>query len=70
MNHAEKLIKNAPLHLKGDELNEFSQTVKKLYIENMKRVRDDLAWFIDKFDYRNADAPWKKLKGCNRARND
>ena len=24
----------------------------------MKRVRDELDWFIDKFDYVNADKPW------------
>ena len=31
-------------------------------VENFKRVRDDLEWFTDKFDYRNADADWKNSK--------
>ena len=28
----------------------------------MKRVTDDLEWFIDKFDYRHKDEPWKNSK--------
>ena len=28
----------------------------------MKRVNEDISWFIDKFDYRNQDAPWKNSK--------
>lgn len=60
--HFMMLIKNAPLHIKGDALTEFNNSTKDLYIKNMERVRDDLAWFIDKFDYRNANEPWKNSK--------
>jgi hypothetical protein len=28
----------------------------------MKRVKEDLDWFIDKFDYRYKDEPWKNSK--------
>lgn len=56
------LIEKAPDFLKGSELNEFTDKIKSLYISNMERVRDDLSWFIDKFDYRNSDAPWKNSK--------
>lgn len=48
--------------LSGDKLETFVKTLDKSYIENMKRVRDDVEWFTDKFDYRNADAPWKNSK--------
>jgi hypothetical protein len=30
--------------------------------ENLKRVGDDVAWLIEKFDYRNKDADWKDSK--------
>lgn len=60
--HTELLLKKAPEYLSGASLDEFLELVKNLYISNMERVRDDLAWFIDKFDYRNADAPWKNSK--------
>lgn len=60
--HFATLIKKAPEDLKGSALDEFLTVTKDLYISNMERVRDDLAWFVDKFDYRNADAPWKNSK--------
>lgn len=56
------LIKRAPDYLKGPALDDFTGMIKDLHQKNMERVRDDLAWFIDKFDYRNADAPWKNSK--------
>lgn len=52
----------APEQLSGAVLAGFLSDLDKIYIENMKRVRDDLEWFTDKFDYRNADAPWKNSK--------
>lgn len=60
--HFAVLIRKAPDYLKGSDLDEFLELTKSLYITNMERVRDDLAWFIDKFDYRNAHAPWKNSK--------
>lgn len=56
------LIQKAPKHLRGSELDEFTSLTRQLYLSNMERIRDDLAWFIEKFDYRNADAPWKNSR--------
>lgn len=61
-NHYKELYKEAPLCLKGDELDSFVMELNALFLDNMKRVRDDLDWFIDKFDYRYADEPWKNSK--------
>lgn len=33
-----------------------------MYITNMERVRDDLAWFINKFDYKYQNEPWYNAK--------
>lgn len=60
--HYQTLYENAAGKLSGDELKEFINILNSLYINNMKRVRDDLEWFIDKFDYRYADEPWKNSK--------
>ena len=30
--------------------------------KSMKRVRDDVEWFINKFDHKYADEPWKNAK--------
>jgi hypothetical protein len=40
----------------------FYGTVLKLMQENLARVQGDLDWFIEKFDYRNASAPWKNSR--------
>lgn len=48
--------------LRGDMFTGFINDLNEVYLSNMKRVREDLEWFRDKFDYRNADAPWKNSK--------
>jgi len=60
--HYGELRELAKEKLSGNRLTEFLGDLDRLYLENMKRVRDDLEWFTDKFDYRNADAPWKNSK--------
>jgi hypothetical protein len=60
--HFGDLYNLAPNHLSGNVLNDFISDLNHLYLSNMKRVRDDLDWFIDKFDYRYADEPWKNSK--------
>lgn len=60
--HYSLLYKDAPKHLSGDQLKDFISQLNSLYLDNMKRVREDLEWFIDKFDYRYADRPWNNSK--------
>ncbi len=44
------------------QYQEFLEILNKLYFENMERVNGDLGWFIDKFDYRFKNEPWKNSK--------
>lgn len=60
--HYKLLHREAPGRLQGGMLNEFIRRVDTLYIENMRRVKDDLEWLINKFDYRYADEPWKNAR--------
>ncbi|NLO09158.1 MAG: hypothetical protein GX129_04725 [Clostridiales bacterium] len=60
--HYGVLYKQAPKHLTGEQLKNFISELDSLYLDNMKRVRDDLDWFIDKFDYRYANEPWRNSK--------
>ena len=47
----------------GDKDREsFYETVLPLMEENMKRVAEDVAWMVEKFDYKNKDADWKNSK--------
>lgn len=60
--HYSMLYDAALTELSGNVKDEFLNDLNSLYLENMKRVRDDLDWFITKFDYRYADEPWKNSK--------
>lgn len=60
--HYKALYAAAPQYLNGGELSTFIQELNQLYLDNMKRVRDDLEWYINKFDYRYAQEPWKNSK--------
>jgi hypothetical protein len=48
--------------LSREQYTEFIDALNKVYFENMERVNQDLSWFIDKFDYRFKDEPWKDSK--------
>lgn len=56
------LLRMAAEALNAREQAEFAAAVEKLMAENMKRVEDELEWFTLKFDYRNADKPWKSSR--------
>ena len=60
--HYSLLLKKAAAHLKGDDLESFIGIINDMYITNMERVRDDLAWFINKFDYKYQNEPWYNAK--------
>ena len=48
--------------LNSSALNNFISDLNDIYINNFKRVTDELEWFIDKFDYKNENEPWKNSK--------
>ena len=62
LKHYGELHRLAPKSLSAKYLDEFVSVMSRLTVENFKRVRDELEWFTDKFDYRNADADWKNSK--------
>ena len=50
------------MELSGRTLDEFNKTTISLYLENMKRINGEIEWFINKFDYKYKDEPWKNSK--------
>lgn len=60
--HFGRLLQDAPSELSGKMLDEFNQVTTQLYLDNMKRMHDDVEWFINKFDYNYKDEPWKNAK--------
>ena len=62
MHHFQKLLEVAPDKLPNGQIEWFYNTVLTQMRENLARVQGDLDWFVDKFDYRNASAPWKNSR--------
>lgn len=62
MRHFLGLMEAAKNQVPNDQREWFYPTMFRLMRENMARVKGDLDWFIDKFDYRNASADWKNSR--------
>lgn len=60
--HYQALLEQAGKNLSGQTLDAFIEETNRVYLENMRRVTDELEWFIDKFDYRHKDEPWGNSK--------
>ena len=62
LKHFGLLIEKAESELSGKKKQEFLDATVQLYNDNMTRINEDLAWFINKFDYKYKDEPWKNSK--------
>ncbi len=62
LKHFARLLEQAPQDCPSGELAWFYETAYSLMEENLIRVKEDLDWFIAKYDYRNAGADWKNSR--------
>ena len=62
MRHFLRLMELAGEKVPNGQIEWFYPKVFGLMRENMARVKGDLDWFIEKFDYRNASADWKNSR--------
>ncbi len=62
LHHFGKLLEMAEEFLPNNQISWFYPTVLALMENNLGRVQEDVDWFIEKFDYRNAQADWKNSK--------
>ncbi len=62
LSHFADLLEYADKTLTDKEREEFYPEMFKLMDGNMKRMSEDIAWLVEKFDYRNKDADWKDSK--------
>ncbi len=60
--HFGDLCEAADKKLSDKEKESFYACVLPLMEANMKRIAEDVAWMVEKFDYRNKDADWKNSK--------
>lgn len=62
LTHFKTLLQGADKLLSGKERIDFYDMVLPLMEKNLNRVYEDIAWFIEKYDYKNKDADWKDSK--------
>ena len=62
IDHFKVLCEGADEMLSDKERADFYQTMLPLMRENINRVYEDVAWFVEKYDYKNRDADWKNSK--------
>ena len=60
--HFGDVCEGARERLSYKQAAEFYQEIFELMKINMERVSEDVAWMVEKFDYRNRDADWKNSK--------
>lgn len=65
LSHFGVLCEAADENLNEAQLAEFYNELCPLMLDNMKRLKEDVAWLIEKYDYRNKDADWKNSKDAN-----
>ena len=62
LHHFEILLKNSTSKLGSKDCTDFRNNLISIYKSNINRVYEDLDWFIQKFDYRFQDEPWKNSR--------
>ena len=62
LSHFGSLCEAADRKLSDKEKGDFYGIMMPLMEQNMHRLAEDVAWLVEKFDYRNKDADWKNSK--------
>ena len=62
LKHFGDICDRASYDLNDKQQDELFNLLFSLMKENMARVGEDVAWLVEKFDYRNKDADWKNSK--------
>jgi len=60
--HAAAMLTMAADQLTGSDLRDFLTLLSSLQTQKTARLLEELAWFNDKFDWRNQDKPWGNSK--------
>lgn len=62
LDHFARLLTEGKRRLRADEFTRLAKVIIPLQQENLRRIEEELSWFIQKFDYRFKDEPWKNSK--------
>ena len=56
--HFKDLVETAENRLNDTQKKDFYATAFPMMSENMERLQKEVAWFVEKNDYRNKDKDW------------
>ena len=62
ISHYRELYESSSSQLGARDRSDFTEALNRVFFSNIERVNEDVSWFIEKYDYRNKDAPWKNSK--------
>lgn len=62
MPHYIKLLKVGQKKCNQKTFDEFTKHTLPLFKDNMNRLLEDMQWFVNKYDYRYENEPWKDAK--------
>jgi hypothetical protein len=60
--HFLKFNELAAKNLSSKNIKTFKQGLYELQVKNLNRVQEDIDWYVQKFDYRFGDEPWKNSR--------
>ncbi len=60
--HLNRILSEGKKRLNKERFYEFKNAMLPLQAKHMKRMEEEVEWFIQKFDYRFKDEPWKNSK--------
>lgn len=60
--HLKKLLEGSLKYLNQKQRNEFIIALMEMEIAHLDRIKEEVNWFTQKFDYRNENAPWKNSR--------
>lgn len=52
------ILEIGEIKLNDKDFSDFEEIIISVQMKNLKRIEEELDWFIKKFDYRNSDKPW------------
>ena len=62
LRHFGQMLQRSEPELRTQDRQWFYETAYRVTLENLRRVKADLDWFVAKHDYRNTGADWKNAR--------
>lgn len=60
--HLKMLLEGTLKYLNTRQRSEFAMALMTMELTHLDRIKEEVNWFTQKFDYKNQDAPWKNSR--------